>query len=96
MPLYYRGPEARITHEVFAVQVPYPQTYPISELHDVCIVRDDRRPRAGRIQELRATYRQLDVLLYASADPTRFGQVARALARALRDREENLRHPSFG
>lgn len=95
MPLYYRGPDVLITHEVFAVRWP-PQVFLIAELGDVWIVRDDRRPRPGRLQELRAMHRQHDVLLFASADPTRFGQVSRALARVLRDRDENLKDPSFG
>jgi hypothetical protein len=45
------------------------------------------RPRA---LELRATYRQLEVLLYSSTDATRFGQVTRGLIRALEGRRYRL------
>jgi hypothetical protein len=43
-----------------------------------------------RTYELRATYRSLDVQLYASADLTTFGQVRRGLMRALEGRQSRL------
>jgi len=45
------------------------------------------RPRA---YELRATYRQLDVLLYSSTDVRTFGQVTRGLIRALDHRRYRI------
>lgn len=51
---------------------------------------------ADHTLELRATVRRQLVALYVSSDPVRFGQVSRALARALRDRQEgrNLSRPA--
>jgi hypothetical protein len=43
-----------------------------------------------RTYELRATYRQLNVLLYSSSDAMRFGQVTRGLIRALDARRSRL------
>ena len=43
-----------------------------------------------RVYELRATYRELDVLLYSTTDATRFGQVTRGLIRALEHRRYRL------
>lgn len=95
MPLYYRGPDVLITHEVFVVraaQAPYLHTLPIPELQDVYIAAYSGLLHS-RTQELRGTLAGQDVLLYQSSDSTRFGQVARALARALRDYEDRRDFP---
>ncbi len=40
MTLLYRGPSARITHEVFETHTPYDQTYLICELDLVHVIRE--------------------------------------------------------
>jgi hypothetical protein len=40
MTILYRGPGARITHEVFEAQTPYPQSYVIRELRYVHVIRE--------------------------------------------------------
>jgi hypothetical protein len=45
------------------------------------------RSRSGRASELRATYGELDVTLFRSTDTAVFGQVRRALSRALENRD---------
>src|SRR6185369_8075481 len=40
MTILYRGPGARITHEVFEAHVPYPQSYVIRELRYVHVIRE--------------------------------------------------------
>jgi len=45
-----------------------------------------RRSRTGRVSELRASYGGLDVMLFRSTDAAVFGQVRRALGRALENR----------
>ena len=44
MTVYYRGPEAMITHEVFQVYVPHRRTFRIGELSDVHVLRGDLHP----------------------------------------------------
>jgi hypothetical protein len=44
MTVYYRGPDVLITHEVFHVMSPQPQTFSIGELRGVCVVEGGRRP----------------------------------------------------
>jgi hypothetical protein len=44
MTVYYRGPEAMITHEVFRVYVPQRRTFRIEELSDVHVLRGDLHP----------------------------------------------------
>ena len=129
--MYYRGRLARVTDEMFEVNLPYRHSYPIRELRDVYVVRGRRdlvalgltglvfvllvgvavatpllrpprdwlaavvavglpaivggacwrlrRPR----YELRATYRGYSVQLITTSDPRVFGQVRRALLRAM-------------
>jgi len=45
-----------------------------------------RRSRTGRVGELRASYGGLDVMLFRSTNAAVFGQVRRALGRALENR----------
>ena len=40
MTILYRGPGARITHEVFEAHAPYPQSYVIRDLRYVHVVRE--------------------------------------------------------
>ncbi|HCT75373.1 MAG TPA: hypothetical protein DGG94_08665 [Micromonosporaceae bacterium] len=39
MTIFYRGPRARITHEVFEVRSPSSVSFPVSELSSIYIVR---------------------------------------------------------
>ncbi|MBT8228053.1 MAG: hypothetical protein HKP61_19055 [Dactylosporangium sp.] len=39
MPLYYRGPDAFITHEAFEVLTPYPQRFNVQDLRELRVVR---------------------------------------------------------
>lgn len=93
MTTYYRGPAALITHEVFVVRGPSPQTFRIDELHDVYVVTDGGRLRP-RVFELRARHRGVETLLFSCSDSTTFGQVRRGLVRALERRRE--RHEGCG
>jgi hypothetical protein len=55
-----------------------------------CVISGACSRLAPRTYALRATYRNLDVQLYCSADLTTFGQVRRGLLRALEARQSRL------
>jgi hypothetical protein len=82
---YYVGKGARITDSLMEIWIPEYQRFVILELRDVHVTHGRatnswlNRP----IYELRATYRGRPVQLYASRDAQTFGQVKRALLRAL-------------
>jgi hypothetical protein len=44
MTVFYYGPSARITHEVFETRIPNYQLFPIRDLAGIHIVRDQQRP----------------------------------------------------
>jgi hypothetical protein len=95
MTLYYRGPKVLITDQVFTVLMPGPQTFQLDELDDVHVAIGGRcRPFGPRTCELRARYRDVEVLLFACSDHRTFGQVKRGLTRALEGRRE--RHQQYG
>jgi hypothetical protein len=79
MTVFYRGPCIVITHEDFRVLCPRPRVFAIRELLDVRVVQ---AVRTGRF-ELWARYRGALVCLFGTADERSFGQVKRALVRAL-------------
>jgi hypothetical protein len=129
--VFYRGPRARITHEVIETWCPTYRSFRIDELYSVHIAEAGSRagPPGTRLfagtavallfvmvpvlnrtaawlaglalamsvliagaclrirpqepHELRALHRAQLVLLFQSADPREFGQVGRALLRAL-------------
>jgi hypothetical protein len=89
MAMFYRGPTALITKEVFHSGLPDPQWFRVSGLRQVCVMsgrseRANAGVRRGQpIWELRAVYRGRPVLLYATTDVRAFGQIRRALVRAL-------------
>jgi hypothetical protein len=131
MTVYYRGPCARVTHEMFEVWCPRYRSIPIRELRDVRVVRGGSDPivvrstsLAGaaaaafavswpffdtpstwivglglvaasaavsgacwrtrpRSYELWATVRTLQVPLFRTRDAQAFGQLQRALVRAM-------------
>jgi hypothetical protein len=87
MTVYYRGPEVLITDQVFTVLLPDPLAFAIDGLDDVHVLAGGRRRLFGpRAYELRATYRDVGVLLFSSRDERAFGQVKRGLVRALEGR----------
>jgi Family of unknown function (DUF6232) len=142
MPIFYRGPSARITHLVLEVGWPTFQVYRLSDLesawvvqrrefHPVMVMRPYCRSgivaltalattqsayyggvlsvwlwlavvlggllgavletwswRRGRIYELWAIYYGRPVCLFVTHDPTTFGQIRRALQRALEWRRD--------
>ncbi len=77
MPTYYRSPLALITHEIFEVRWPYPYRFRIVDLRDACW----RADRLG--YELWASYQGMAVRLLVCRDAQAFGQIRRALLRAL-------------
>lgn len=81
MPVYFRGPDALITHLVFTSQHPHPRTFAISELQDPHIVIADTSRRHS--YEVHAFYRGQRVCLFRTPDERLFGQIRRALIRAL-------------
>jgi hypothetical protein len=81
MALLYRGPDALITDEVFESLGPQPQSYLINELQYLHVVR-------GRPLEIRAVYRGQLICLFHTRDRQVFGQVQRALLRALERLED--------
>ncbi len=133
MVMFYRGPTALITHEVFESDLPDPKRFRVCDLREVSI-QSGKPPRGngafsigataamvvamsvawpflratpawlgllllvlatpgliagaclrrGRpVLELRAMYRGRPVILYATTDGRAFGQIQRALVRAL-------------
>jgi hypothetical protein len=93
MPTYYGStnyrccPNVLITHQEFCVEFPYPQLYRIRDLRDVGVSTTDPRWTGTRgrhvVWELTATYHDRPVTLFRCADERTFGQVKRALVRAL-------------
>ena len=136
MPIYYRGPELVITHEVIVLRGARSRVIPIRELRDLHIVRIGgtgpnvapapaaggvlavvvatwpmlrastlwaftclvlgfaavvaavRRRRAGEAYELRGSVGGRGLTIFRSRDRQTFGQVVRALVRALESTED--------
>jgi hypothetical protein len=90
---YYRGPLALITHEVFVSwSPPLQRRYRLAQLHAVEVVRAAPDPgtpwyRRRRVWALVAAYQGHSVRLFATPDSRTFGQVRRALLRALEAHE---------
>lgn len=84
MTVFYRGPRARITHTTLEVWCPCYWTYRtfvIRELRHVYVVEGESA--RSRTYELRALHRGEPLRLFATADAREFGQVKRALQRAI-------------
>ena len=105
MPVYFRGPDALITHREFICQRPLPRRFALSELvgtHVVIAEATGAMPRptypAMRLRrrhsyEVHAHYRGRRVCLFRTGDARLFGQIRRALVRALEAYAEYaLRH----
>jgi Family of unknown function (DUF6232) len=63
VPLYYRGPCALITHDVYEVRAPVRETFPIRDLRSIQIIQPDKPPSTTGV----ALFRILNVLLALSA-----------------------------
>jgi hypothetical protein len=91
MTVFYRGQGAFITHEVFQALLPDHKSFTIRELAGVHIVDHRQHGLFGRLfssplttgYELCAFYHGHLVCLFRSPDERVFGQVARALRRAV-------------
>lgn len=90
MRTYYRGPDVVVNDQVFEVCGPQPLRFLVAKLRDVQVVRTTRRSswgRATRAFELWAWYERDRVQMYSSPDERVFGQVSRALRRAIEANE---------
>jgi hypothetical protein len=87
MTIFYRGPYVRITHEVFENHSPTYRSFVLADLRRVRVVvpvaAGARWWSNSQEQALVALYRGEHVTLYQNADPLQFGQVRRALMRAM-------------
>ena len=90
MIVYYPGPDARITDEVFEVIRPVYQRFAIGGLEQVHIARADTRA-FRRPYLIRAVYQGELVNLFQTTDRLRLRQVARALLRSM-ERFEDGQH----
>jgi hypothetical protein len=103
MPVYFRGQNALITHQQFICYHPY-QEFALRELlhpHIVIAEATGASPRLtpalllGRrsMHEVHAFYRGRRVCLFRTTDLRLFGQVRRALVRALEAQADHLLFP---
>jgi hypothetical protein len=79
MTIFYRGPRIVITHRDFRILRPHPRVFTIRELFEVQVVLVVRDRRF----ELWARYQGTLVCLFSTCDARSFGQVKRALVRAM-------------
>jgi hypothetical protein len=91
MIVYYPGPDARITDEVFEVVRPIYQRFFIGELKQVHIARVETRAGFRRPFVIRALYRGEWVNLFQTTDRLNLRKVARALLRSM-ERVEDRRN----
>jgi len=93
MTTFYRSPDVLVTDQVFVLRRPYPIRFRITLLHAAYIICSEPRywwRPASVERELRAIYGLREVCLYRSHDPIAFGQVRRALQRALENCQQRL------
>lgn len=96
MRMFYQSPDVIVTSDHFVILRPDRVQYRIDFLEGVYILE---HPRAGRLRavwEIRAQYGVHDVRLFHSSDPRTFGQVRRALIRALEWRDQERRYAVSG
>jgi hypothetical protein len=93
MRMYYRSPDVIVTGDHFVILRPQRVQYRIDFLEDVYIVQHARtgRLRSGSALEIRARYGVRDVRLFHTTNSTTFGQVRRALIRAIERRDQARR-----
>jgi len=86
MTTYYRGHGVLITDRVFLI-CSGSRRIPINQMRDPHVfLSGGRFPWIPSVHELRATYDGMEVVLFRTSCPTVFGQVRRALLRALERR----------
>lgn len=82
MPVYFRGPQALITHREFIRISPPAQAYALRDLlHPHVVI-------ARNSHEVHAFYQGRRVCLFRTTDLRLFGQIKRALVRALEAQDE--------
>ncbi|MCP2328853.1 hypothetical protein HDA40_007360 [Hamadaea flava] len=80
MRTFYRGPSVHVSDEVFLVRETAVKAFSINQLRDVFVEIHGRR---GPVYELRAVYYGQLISLFRTTDQRLFGQIKRALIRAL-------------
>ena len=89
---FYRSAELVVTSDHFVILSPGRVQYRIDFLESVYVLNHPRVGRVRATQEIRAAYGVHDVSLYRCSDRQTFGQVRRALIRALEGRERARRY----
>lgn len=91
MRMFYRSRDLIVTTDHVVILRPTLVHYRIDFLEGVYVLEHPRTGRTRAAQEIRAQYGIHDVRLFHSTDPTTFGQVRRALIRALEWRDRDRR-----
>jgi hypothetical protein len=87
MRMFYQSPDLVVTSDHFVILRPAQVHYRLDFLEGVYVLQHPRTGRTRPAQEIRAQYGQHDVRLFHSTDRQTFGQVRRALIRALEWRD---------
>jgi hypothetical protein len=85
--MFYQSPDLVVTSDHFVILRPAQVQYRLDFLEGVYVLQHPRTGRTRPAQEIRAQYGQHDVRLFHSTDRQTFGQVRRALIRALEWRD---------
>ncbi|WP_433611276.1 DUF6232 family protein [Dactylosporangium sp. CA-139114] len=85
--MFYQGPDLIVTTDHVVILHPSPVHYRLDFLEGVYVLQHPRSGRSRPSQEIRARYGLQDVRLFHSTDRQTFGQVRRALIRALEWRD---------
>jgi len=85
--MFYQSPDLVVTSDHFVILRPAQVHYRLDFLEGVYVLQHPRTGRTRPAQEIRAQYGQHDVRLFHSTDRQTFGQVRRALIRALEWRD---------
>lgn len=83
MRMFYQSPDLVVTSDHFVILRPAQVQYRLDFLEGVYVLQHPRSGRSRPAQEIRAQYGPHDVRLFHSTDRQTFGQVRRALIRAL-------------
>ncbi|MFG2037977.1 hypothetical protein [Dactylosporangium sp. NPDC048998] len=94
--MFYRSSDLVVTADHFVILRPDRVEFRIDFLQGVYVLEHPRTGRTRAAQEIRAQYGIHDVRLFHSTDPRTFGQVRRALIRALEWRDQDRRYATSG
>jgi hypothetical protein len=94
--MFYQSSDLVVTADHFVILRPTRVQFRIDFLQDVYVLEHPRTGRTRAAQEIRAHYGVHDVRLFLSTDPRIFGQVRRALIRALEWRDDERRYAASG